>query len=117
MGGEKRRKRDMTFVGEGLTKLAVILIVSRIVRSYELLSVGDEGVPFIIDICKLYETKSIIFLYGESIKGTYDNLFHESRFLFEFYRILPTDFIYVLFLSFPFFFLYFYFLSLTQKWK
>lgn len=75
----------MTFVGEGLTKLVVILIVSRIVRSYELLSVGDEGVPFIIDICKLYETKSIIFLYGESIKGTYDNLFHESQFLFGFY--------------------------------
>ncbi|KAL2713229.1 LOW QUALITY PROTEIN: glutamate receptor 1-like isoform X1 [Vespula squamosa] len=41
---------------------------TRIVRSYEFPSTGDEQIPFIIDICKLYGPKSVIILYTELMK-------------------------------------------------
>ncbi|KAL2712483.1 hypothetical protein V1478_018006 [Vespula squamosa] len=65
---KKKRNRKMSYVARLKMLLVVLLLLPKIMRSYELLSVGDEGVPLIIDICKLYESKSIIFLYGESIK-------------------------------------------------
>ncbi|XP_035718041.1 uncharacterized protein LOC118439891 [Vespa mandarinia] len=54
-----------------LTKLVpfILLLSTKIARSYEFLSIGEEQVPFIIDICKLYGMKSIIFLYSDSMKG------------------------------------------------
>ncbi|XP_035732953.1 uncharacterized protein LOC118446415 isoform X4 [Vespa mandarinia] len=45
-----------------------LLLPSKIARSYEFLSIGEEYIPIIINICKLYRTKSIIFLYSESMK-------------------------------------------------
>ncbi|XP_047350396.1 glutamate receptor 1-like [Vespa velutina] len=57
----------MAFVG-GLKTLVVLLLLPKVGKLYELLFISDESVPLIIDICKSYKTKSIIFLYGESIK-------------------------------------------------
>ncbi|KAL2712482.1 putative glutamate receptor [Vespula squamosa] len=56
-----------------LVRLAILvplffLFLSKIVTSYEYFPIGDEHVPFIINICKLYGTKSTIFLYSESAK-------------------------------------------------
>nr|XP_050851476.1 glutamate receptor 1-like isoform X3 [Vespula vulgaris] len=48
--------------------LLFIFFLPRIVISYEFFSIGNEHVNFIVDICKLYRTKPIIFLYGQSIK-------------------------------------------------
>ncbi|KAL2712484.1 hypothetical protein V1478_018007 [Vespula squamosa] len=48
--------------------LVLLLFLPRLAKTYELFSIDDEYVSFIIDICKLYRTKSIIFLYSESIK-------------------------------------------------
>ncbi|KAI4485051.1 hypothetical protein M0802_012818 [Mischocyttarus mexicanus] len=45
-----------------------ILLISKKVRPYEILSTDDEYISFIIDFCEFYGTKSTIFLYSESFK-------------------------------------------------
>lgn len=61
--------------------LLLLLLFPKIVKSAKLFSIGDEHVPFIIDICKLYKTKSTIFLFAESIQGTIIFLIFFSSFL------------------------------------
>ncbi|XP_043682404.1 glutamate receptor ionotropic, delta-1-like isoform X1 [Vespula pensylvanica] len=48
--------------------LPLLLFLPKIVNSYEFHSIGDEQTAFIIDICKLYRPKSVIFLNAETIK-------------------------------------------------
>ncbi|KAI4485059.1 hypothetical protein M0802_012817 [Mischocyttarus mexicanus] len=63
----KNTLKEMTI--SMLLKIFVFLFpLSKIAGSYEQLSIDDEHVPMIIDICKLYTANSVIFLYGESIK-------------------------------------------------
>lgn len=58
-----------------LLYLLLLLFPSKIIRSYEYQSTGEEQIPFIMDICKLYGPKSVIILYAESIKGKDISLF------------------------------------------
>ncbi|KAK2576889.1 hypothetical protein KPH14_005514 [Odynerus spinipes] len=41
----------------------------QVVRSYELHTVAEHYVPFIIDVAEFYRTRSVFFLYAESIKA------------------------------------------------
>ncbi|XP_035742760.1 glutamate receptor ionotropic, delta-2-like [Vespa mandarinia] len=47
--------------------ILVILFLPKIAKSQDF-SIGDKQTAFILDICKLYASKSAIFLYSESIK-------------------------------------------------
>lgn len=63
----------------------LILYISKVVRSYEFLSISDEQIPFTIGVCKLYRQNSAILLYDESEKGKDIARFH--FFFFHFYYI------------------------------
>lgn len=68
----------MTFVGR-LKLLILFFFLPKIVRSYKPPSVSDGHVRFIIDICKLYRTKSVILLYSESIREIDTMVFKWTR--------------------------------------
>nr|XP_050851472.1 glutamate receptor 2-like [Vespula vulgaris] len=53
---------------ERLKILVFVFLLPKIAISYEFFSIDEERLRFIVDICKLYPTKPIIFLYGQSIK-------------------------------------------------
>ncbi|XP_035742755.1 glutamate receptor 2-like [Vespa mandarinia] len=48
--------------------LLFFLFLLKTASSTNFYTISDEQTPFLIDICKLYGTKSVVFLYAESIK-------------------------------------------------
>ncbi|XP_047368005.1 uncharacterized protein LOC124956346 [Vespa velutina] len=48
--------------------LLFFLFLLKTASSSDFHSISDEQTPFLIDICKLYGPKSVVFLYAESIK-------------------------------------------------
>lgn len=49
--------------------LLLFLFLPKTANLIEFHSIGEEQTLFIIDICKLHELKSVIFLYAESTEG------------------------------------------------
>nr|XP_050865552.1 probable glutamate receptor [Vespula vulgaris] len=66
-------------------KILVLLLLPKIARSQDL-PISEEQIPFIIDICKLYGSKSAIFLYSESI-----NEMEMTTMMFKWRRALSRE--------------------------